>query len=108
MIEQLGAVLKIVWGNGGGIGLMVGASHRIVTEKSKLAMPEITIGLYPDIGGTGFKQNAFCLWFVFRFNGARLDGADCRFLGLADYYIESDSKKIGKSSGAGRLEWRTL
>lgn len=40
--------------NGGGIGLMVGASHRIVTEKSKLAMPEITIGLYPDIGGTGF------------------------------------------------------
>lgn len=39
---------------GGGIGLMVGASHRIVTEKSKLAMPEITIGLYPDVGGTWF------------------------------------------------------
>jgi enoyl-CoA hydratase/carnithine racemase len=41
----------IVWGHGivmgGGIGLMVGASHRIVTERSKLAMPEITIGLIP-------------------------------------------------------------
>lgn len=47
-----------MWGSGivmgGGIGLMVGASHRIVTEKSKLAMPEITIGLYPDVGGTWF------------------------------------------------------
>ncbi|MBV8327240.1 enoyl-CoA hydratase/isomerase family protein [Chryseobacterium sp.] len=88
----------IVWGNGivmgGGIGLMVGASHRIVTEKSKLAMPEITIGLYPDVGGTWFLNtmpSAYGLYLGL--TGARLDGADCIFLGLADYYGESSSKE---------------
>lgn len=88
----------IVWGHGivmgGGIGLMVGASHRIVTEKSKLAMPEITIGLYPDVGGTWFLNkmpSAYGLYLGL--TGARLDGADCKFLGLADYYTEASSKE---------------
>lgn len=88
----------IVWGSGivmgGGIGLMVGASHRIVTEKSKLAMPEITIGLYPDVGGTWFLNkmpSAYGLYLGL--TGARLDGADCKFLGLADYYMETSSKE---------------
>jgi enoyl-CoA hydratase/carnithine racemase len=48
----------IVWATGivmgGGIGLLCGASHRIVTETSRLAMPEISIGLYPDVGGSWF------------------------------------------------------
>lgn len=88
----------IVWGHGivmgGGIGLMVGASHRIVTERSKLAMPEITIGLYPDVGGTYFLNkmpSAFGLYLGL--TGARLDGADCRYLGLADYYVKSAAKE---------------
>lgn len=87
----------IVWGHGivmgGGIGIMVGASHRIVTERSKLAMPEITIGLYPDVGGTWFLNkmpSAYGLYLGL--TGARLDGADCQFLGLADYYVPSSSK----------------
>lgn len=87
----------IVWGHGivmgGGIGLMVGASHRIVTEKSKLAMPEITIGLYPDVGGTWFLNrmpSAFGLYLGL--TGTRLDGADCKYLGLANYYVESSAK----------------
>jgi enoyl-CoA hydratase/carnithine racemase len=46
----------IVWATGsfmgGGIGLLAGASHRVVTETSRLAMPEISIGLYPDVGGS--------------------------------------------------------
>ncbi|WP_250255361.1 enoyl-CoA hydratase/isomerase family protein [Chryseobacterium sp. Marseille-Q3244] len=88
----------IVWGHGivmgGGIGIMVGASHRIVTERSKLAMPEITIGLYPDVGATWFLNkmpSAYGLYLGL--TGARLDGADCTFLGLADYYVESSSKE---------------
>lgn len=88
----------VVWGHGivmgGGIGLMVGASHRIVTERSKLAMPEITIGLYPDVGGTYFLNrmpSAYGLYLGL--TGARLDGADCRFLGLADYYVHSSNKE---------------
>lgn len=48
----------IVWGSGivmgGGMGLLMGASHRIATETSRMAMPEITIGLFPDVGGSFF------------------------------------------------------
>ena len=33
---------------------MAGASHRVVAETSRIAMPEITIGLYPDVGGGWF------------------------------------------------------
>ncbi|NSL87135.1 enoyl-CoA hydratase/isomerase family protein [Chitinophaga sp. Mgbs1] len=87
----------IVWGHGivmgGGIGLLAGASHRIVTEKSKLAMPEITIGLYPDVGGTWFLNkmpSAYGLYLGL--TGTRLDGADCMLLGMADYYIPSSAK----------------
>ncbi len=88
----------IVWGHGivmgGGIGLMAGASHRIVTEKSKLAMPEITIGLYPDVGGTWFLNcmpSAYGLYTGL--TGARLDASDCIFLNLADYYVPSSAKE---------------
>lgn len=88
----------IVWGHGivmgGGIGVMVGASHRIVTERSKLAMPEITIGLFPDVGATWFLNRMPSAYGVYLgLTGARLDAADCRFLGLADYYMESTAKQ---------------
>jgi enoyl-CoA hydratase len=43
---------------GGGIGLSSHASHRIVTERSQLAMPETGIGLIPDVGGTWLLANA--------------------------------------------------
>ncbi|AZB10790.1 enoyl-CoA hydratase/isomerase family protein [Chryseobacterium sp. G0162] len=99
----------IVWGHGivmgGGIGIMVGASHRIVTERSKLAMPEITIGLYPDVGATWFLNKmppAYGLYLGL--TGARLDGADCKFLGLADYYVKSSSKEIILNE-LERTEW---
>lgn len=88
----------IVWGHGivmgGGIGLMAGASHRIVTERSKLAMPEITIGLYPDVGGTWFLNKMHSAYGLYLgLTGARLDGADCKFLGLADFYLSSSLKE---------------
>lgn len=88
----------IAWGDGivmgGGIGILVGASHRIMTEKSKLAMPEITIGLYPDVAGTWFLNRMPDGWGnYFGLTGARMNGGDALYLGLADYFIASDLKE---------------
>lgn len=88
----------VAWGDGivmgGGIGLLVGASHRIVTEKSKLAMPEITIGLYPDVGGTWFLNRMPDRWGdYFGLTGARMNAGDAIYLGLADYFLSSELKE---------------
>jgi len=87
----------IVWGNGivmgGGLGMMVGASHRVVTETSRIAMPEISIGLYPDVGGTWFlnRMPDSCGLFL-GLTGASINAADAKYTGLADYFIVSDKK----------------
>jgi enoyl-CoA hydratase/carnithine racemase len=44
---------------GGGVGLLAGASHGVLVEGSKIAMPEIHIGLFPDVGGGYFLQDFF-------------------------------------------------
>ena len=82
----------IVWGHGivmgGGIGLMSGASHRVVTEKSRLAMPEMAIGLFPDVGGTWFLNRAPQRTGLFLgLTGAQMNAADALFVGLADYAV---------------------
>jgi enoyl-CoA hydratase/carnithine racemase len=89
----------LCWGHGivmgGGIGLMAGCSHRVVTERSRLAMPEITIGLYPDVGGSWFlsrmpgKLGAFLA-----LTGAMMNANDARFVGLADYCIAQGRKEV--------------
>lgn len=86
----------IVWGNGivmgGGMGLMQGASHRIVTEKSLLAMPEITIGLFPDVGGTHFLKNMPDKSGVFAgLTGLRMNAADAILCNLADHALLSST-----------------
>ena len=51
----------ICWGHGivmgGGLGVMAGCSHRVVTEATRIAMPEITIALFPDVGGSWFLNH---------------------------------------------------
>ena len=70
----------IVWATGfvmgGGIGLLAGASHRIVTETSRLAMPEITIGLYPDVGGSWFLARLGKVGLFLGMTGAQINAAD--------------------------------
>jgi enoyl-CoA hydratase/carnithine racemase len=85
----------IVWADGivmgGGVGLASGASHRIVTERSKFAMPEIAIGLYPDVGGTWFlNKMPGSFGIIAGMTGLRMNAADCLYLGLADFYISSE------------------
>jgi len=89
----------IVWGNGivmgGGLGLMVGASHRVVTESSRIAMPEISIGLYPDVGGTWFlnRMPDNCGLFL-GLTGASINASDAKYTGMADFYIPSAQKSL--------------
>ena len=82
----------LCWGHGivmgGGIGLLAGASHRVVTARTKLAMPEITIGLYPDVGGSWFLGRAPGRSGLFlALTGAPLDASDACFAGLADFQL---------------------
>ncbi|WP_043760938.1 enoyl-CoA hydratase/isomerase family protein [Aeromonas taiwanensis] len=75
---------------GGGIGLFAGAAFRVVTEKSLFAMPEVTIGLYPDVGASWFLSRMpgrLGLWLGL--TGARFNGADALGLGLADHAMAS-------------------
>lgn len=88
----------LLWGDGiimgGGLGLTAGASHRIVTETTRIAMPEITIGLYPDIGAS---------WFLNRMppgvgaylgiTGAQLNARDALDLGMADHFVPRERRE---------------
>lgn len=87
----------LCWGHGivmgGGVGLMSGASHRVVTSESRVAMPEIAIGLYPDVGGSwllGRMPGATGLFLAL--TGARLQASDALFVKLADYCIDHARK----------------
>jgi len=86
----------ICWGDGivmgGGMGLMAGASHRVVTENSKLAMPEISIGLFPDVGGSWLLAKAPGRTGVFLgLTGAHLGASDGIFAGMADHAVSRES-----------------
>jgi enoyl-CoA hydratase/carnithine racemase len=82
----------LCWGSGivmgGGVGLMMGASHRIVTDTTRFAMPEIKIGFFPDVGGSWMLERLPAgLGMFLALTGTQLGAADCRYLGLADYYL---------------------
>ncbi|MFY0663280.1 MAG: enoyl-CoA hydratase/isomerase family protein [Natronospirillum sp.] len=73
---------------GGGMGLMQGAHFRVVTETSRLAMPEITIGLYPDVGASWFLNRLPGKTGLFLgLTGAQINAADALFCGLADRFL---------------------
>ncbi|MFW7341420.1 enoyl-CoA hydratase/isomerase family protein [Pollutimonas sp. H1-120] len=84
----------LCWGSGivmgGGVGLMMGASHRVVSETTRFAMPEISIGLFPDVGGTWMLSRlAGGIGLFLALTGAQLGASDCQLLGLADYTLDS-------------------
>lgn len=88
----------VVWGNGivmgGGLGLMAGASHRLATETTRIAMPEITIGLYPDIGASWFLgRMAPGIGAYLGLTGAQLNARDALDLGLADRLVPREARE---------------
>ena len=71
---------------GGGIGVSVHGSARVVTPAAAFAMPETAIGLFPDIGATHILprlRGEIGMWMAL--TGARLDGVDAAYAGLATH-----------------------
>lgn len=79
----------VVWGEGyvmgGGMGLMMSAPFRLVTPASKLAMPEINIGLFPDVGGTRFLAERGLIGLFLGLTGALVDAGDAHMLNWATH-----------------------
>ena len=76
---------------GGGVGLGCHASHRVVGETSRIAMPECGIGLVPDVGGSLLLARApGRLGEYLGLTAARLDAGDAIRAGFADHYVPQD------------------
>jgi enoyl-CoA hydratase len=76
---------------GGGVGISLPCQFRVATENTRLAMPETGIGLFPDVGGGWYLPRLSGRVGQFMaLTGARLDGAECAYLGLATHYIASN------------------
>ena len=76
---------------GGGVGISLPADYRIATERTRLAMPETGIGLFPDVGAGWFLPKLHGrtgVWMVL--TGARLGTADCELLGLATDVVAAE------------------
>ncbi|WP_374526975.1 enoyl-CoA hydratase/isomerase family protein [Novosphingobium sp.] len=83
---------------GGGVGISQPARFHVATENTRLAMPETGIGLFPDVGGG---------WYLSRLpggigqflalTGARLDGSECFWAGLATHFLRSASLAEAKA-----------
>ncbi|BEP55683.1 enoyl-CoA hydratase/isomerase family protein [Variovorax sp. V118] len=87
----------LCWGHGivmgGGVGLLAGASHRVMTLQSRIAMPEINIGLYPDVGGSWFLRRTPGRTGLFlALTAANINAHDTIFCGLADVLVPHERK----------------
>lgn len=75
---------------GGGAGISVHGSHRIVTENTMFAMPETGIGFFPDVGGSAFlphlKHN---FGFYLALTGNRIRWGDCLQSGIATHAVNA-------------------
>jgi enoyl-CoA hydratase len=73
---------------GGGVGVSAHGNVRVVTEKSKIAFPEVGIGFIPDVGGTYLLSRApGLLGMHAALTGAPFSGADAIELGFADHFV---------------------
>jgi enoyl-CoA hydratase len=75
---------------GGGVGLSAHARHRVVTEKTKLAMPEVGLGFFPDVGGTWLlSRSPGEIGTYFGLTGQAMNGPDAIFARFADAVVPS-------------------
>ena len=75
---------------GGGVGLSAHGSHRVVTEKTKLAMPEVGLGFFPDVGGTWLLSHSPGeIGTYFGLTGQTMNGPDAIYARFADAVVPS-------------------
>src|ERR1700759_3468597 len=75
---------------GGGVGLSAHSRHRVVTEKTKLAMPEVSLGFFPDVGGTFLlSRSPGEIGTYFGLTGTTMNGPDAIHARFADAVVPS-------------------
>lgn len=90
---------------GGGLGVFMAADFRIVPEKARIAMPEVTIGLFPDAGGSWMLRNMARHEALFLgVTGASVNSHDARLAGLATHAIAYDAY-AGLCQALQQLPW---
>ncbi len=83
---------------GGGVGVAMPAQFRVATENTAFAMPEGAIGLFPDVGaGWYLSRLPGRIGPFLALTGARLDGAECLWAGLATHYLPSEALAQAKA-----------
>ncbi len=76
---------------GGGVGISAHVSHRVVTERTKIGMPEVGIGFLPDVGGTYLlSHTAGKVGTHLALTGTPVGAGDALYAGLADHYMPSE------------------
>ena len=96
---------------GGGVGMSVHGSHRVVSDRILFAMPETGIGLFPDIGASWFLP--CCpgeIGMYLGLTGHRMRAADCLYAGIGDFFMSADRQEafLDSLSGADRLDERAV
>ncbi|WP_167098468.1 enoyl-CoA hydratase/isomerase family protein [Mycobacterium sp. DL592] len=87
---------------GGGVGISAHGNVRVVTDRSKIAMPEVGIGLIPDVGGTYILSRApGLLGLHAALSGAPFTGSDAIAIGFADHYVTHDKLEAFTAAVAG-------
>ena len=76
---------------GGGLGLSVHGSHRIVNDRSITAMPETAIGLFPDVGGGYFLSRMGPVGLYLALTGKVMNGIDSMQVGIGTHYIKNNN-----------------
>jgi enoyl-CoA hydratase/carnithine racemase len=99
----------VVWAHGvcmgGGVGLLAGAQVKIVSEQARIAMPEIHIGLHPDVGGAWFlNRMPGGSGMLMALTGLVVNEADALFTGLADYALPY-AQQNNYLNGLTQLAW---
>src|SRR5205807_4248726 len=75
---------------GGGVGLSAHGRHRVVTERTKLAMPEVGLGFFPDVGGTWLLSHSPGeIGTYFGLTGQTMNGPDAIYARFADAVVPS-------------------